>query len=208
MTGKPVSKQTQKNWWIDASLALTAVIAALSGIYFLYLPSGGYMGGRNSLYNVTVLFSRHTWDQIHLWGGLAMILAATVHLAIHWTYVVNMTRRTWKELTGQCACMNPRGRWNLAMNAFVAISFAVTSLSGVYLLFVPGGRDAIDPMIMFSRTTWDLVHTWAGVILVVVAVIHFAIHWKWVTKVTRKVFQSLFSRRVAAQPVPVENLSS
>ena len=97
MTGKPVSKQTQKNWWIDASLALTAVIAALSGIYFLYLPSGGYMGGRNSLYNVTVLFSRHTWDQIHLWGGLAMILAATVHLAIHWTYVVNMTRRTWKE---------------------------------------------------------------------------------------------------------------
>jgi len=80
MTGKPVSKQTQKNWWIDASLALTAVIAALSGIYFLYLPSGGYMGGRNPLYNVTVLFSRHTWDQIHLWGGLAMILAATVHL--------------------------------------------------------------------------------------------------------------------------------
>ncbi len=94
------------------------------------------------------------------------------------------------------------------MNALWQSVFLRLLLSGVYLLFVPGGRDAIDPMIMFSRTTWDLVHTWAGVILIVVAVIHFAIHWKWVTKVTRKVFQSLFSRRVAAQPVPVENLSS
>jgi hypothetical protein len=51
MSKQLVSKQTQKNWWIDAALFSSAVVAALSGIYFLYLPSGGFQGGRNPLYN-------------------------------------------------------------------------------------------------------------------------------------------------------------
>jgi len=36
-------------------------------------------------------------------------VAAIIHLAIHWSWVVSMTRRTRKELTGQCGCMNSSG---------------------------------------------------------------------------------------------------
>ncbi|NTU63828.1 MAG: hypothetical protein HGB05_10610, partial [Chloroflexi bacterium] len=55
-----VSHKTRTNWLIDAAVFGSALIAALSGIYFLFLPSGGYQGGRNALYGVTILFQRPT----------------------------------------------------------------------------------------------------------------------------------------------------
>jgi len=203
MSTQTVSKQTQKNWWIDATLFSSAVIATLSGIYFLFLPSGGFQGGRNPLYNVQILFARQTWDDLHTWGGIAMIAAVAIHLTIHWSWVAGMVRRSWNELTGKCGCMNPRGRWNLILNTVVAISFSLTAISGVYFLFVPGGRWAVDPMIFFARTTWDMIHTWAAVVLISSAVIHFAIHWKWVTKVTRNMLGRGSSSGALQQSKPV-----
>ena len=179
-----MSKQTKKNWWIDITLFSSAIISALSGIYFLFSPSGGYRGGRNTLYNVQVLFPRQTWDGLHKWGGVAMIIVAVIHLVTHWRWVVNMSRRTVKELTGKCGCMNVRGRWNLILNIVVGLSFLSTAISGIYLLFIPGGPGAIDPMILFTRSTWDLIHTWSGISLIASAITHFALHWNWVTKVT------------------------
>jgi hypothetical protein len=200
MSTQTVSKQTQKNWGIDAALFSSAVIASLSGIYFLFLPSGGYQGGRNPLYNIQFLFNRHTWDDLHTWSGVAMITVAVIHLAIHWPWVVSMARRTWNELTGKCGCMNARGHWNLILNTVVAISFLLTALSGVYFLFVPGGRWVADPLILFTRTTWDLIHTWAAVVFIIAVGIHFTIHWKWVTKVTSKMIGMVFPSRSVPQP--------
>lgn len=196
-----VSKQTQKNWWIDAILMISAVLASLSGIYFLFLPVGGFQGGRNPLYNIRILFERHTWEDLHLWTGIAMIVIALIHIVIHWNWIVSSFRRIIKELTGKCGCMNARGRWNLILNTVVAISFILTALSGVYFLFFPGGRNIADPLILFTRTTWDLIHTWAGVIMISSAIIHFTIHWKWVVKVTRNMFNKQGSAQVAPQPV-------
>ena len=111
-----------------------------------------------------------------------------MHLIVHWSWATNMAGRTWNELTGRCGCMNARGRWNLILNAVVALSFLLAAVTGVDLLFVPGGRWAADPLILFARSTWDLIHTWSGVALIAAALAHFTIHWKWVTKMTRKIF--------------------
>jgi len=185
---KPLSKQTRHNWQIDAGLFLTAVLASLSGIYFLFLPNG-YQGGRNPLYGITILFNRETWDLIHTWTGVGMIAVAILHIAIHWKWITGMAKRMWREITCQCTPMNGYARFNVAINALVALGFLLAAISGVYLLFFPGGRyGVVDPMILFNRTVWDLVHTWSGVVMIAAAVIHFAIHWKWVTKVTRRYF--------------------
>ena len=200
-----VSKQTQKHWWVNAALFTSAVLAALSGIYFLFLPTGGFQGGRNPLYNIQILFTRQTWDDLHTWGGVAMIIASVVHLAFHWSWVVSMARRTWNELTGKCGCMNSRGRWNLILNTVVAVSVIFTALSGIYFLFVPSGGRAADPMILFNRITWDLIHTWSAILLIATAVIHFVIHWKWVTKVTGKMIKMVFPSRLVSQPESIIN---
>ena len=192
MARQVVSKQTRTNWWIDSLLFSSALIATLSGIYFLFLPSVGFQGGRNQLYHVQILFNRQTWDDLHTWSGIVAITTAITHLMIHWQWVVSMARRTWKELTGKSGCMNPRGRWNLILNTIVFISFVLTAASGIYFLFVGSGRWTDDPMILFTRTAWDFVHTWASVILAAGVVIHFVIHWKWVTNVTRNMIGMAF----------------
>jgi hypothetical protein len=198
-----MSKITLRNWWIDAVLFSSALIAALSGLYFLYFPSGGYQGGRNPYYNIQVLFSRHTWDDLHMWGGVVMIVVAITHLILHWSWVVNMTRRMIKDLSGKNGKMNQRGRLNLLLNVVVGISFLLTAVSGVYFLFVPGGRGAVDPMFLFSRITWDLIHTWAGITLITAGVVHFAIHWRWVVNVATSLSKSSISRELPTQSQPV-----
>ncbi|HBY08654.1 MAG TPA: hypothetical protein DEH22_13045 [Chloroflexi bacterium] len=186
-----IAPQTRNNWLIDAVLFLGAIIASLTGIYFLFLPVGGYQGGRNPLYGVTIFFERHTWEDLHLWFGLLMIVAALVHIVIHWNWIVSMARRVWGELTQGQNRFNRRSRYNLLINAAIGLSFIITALSGLYLFFVPGGsHGVVDPVILFTRTTWDLIHTWAGILMIAAAVIHFSIHWRWVVKVSGKMVKA------------------
>jgi hypothetical protein len=193
-----LSMQNRRNWLIDAAVFLGGLIAALSGVYFLFLPSGGYQGGRNPMYGVTILFSRQTWDELHTWSGVLMIAAIAVHLAIHWNWVTMMGRRVVNSLRPGGTGLSRGSRRNLALNVLVAASFLVTAVSGVYLLFAPsggGGHGAsASATFLFSRTTWDLVHTWAGVALIAAAAAHLAIHWRWVVNVTRRMVLSLWPR--------------
>jgi hypothetical protein len=200
-----VSVNQRRKWLLDAIIFLSGLVAALSGIYFLFVPSGGYQGGRNPMYGVTILFSRHTWEDLHTWGGVLMITAAVLHLAIHWRWVKVMSKRTMKALLSRETKLSKGARFNVAINVLVAVSFLLTTVSGVYFLFVPsggfqGGSNAgWDPMFLFSRTTlrraqdtaWDLIHTWAGVALIGAAVVHFWIHWQWVKTMTKRFFLSL-----------------
>jgi preprotein translocase subunit SecY len=195
-----ISSQTRRNWFIDASLFSGALIAAISGVYFLFLPVGGYQGGRNPFYGITIVFQRGTWDLIHTWSGVFMITAAMIHLTLHWNWVTSMSRRIVRQLTGQSKGLNRRSHFNVAINAVIAVSFFLTAISGIYFLYSPGGSQAkvlSYSQILFSRTTWDLIHTWAGIIMIIAAVIHFAIHWQWAVKVTRKIYLGLLNHRIS-----------
>jgi cytochrome b subunit of formate dehydrogenase len=196
---KPIkmSMQTRMNWLIDAVVLVGGILAGLSGVYFLYLPSGGYQGGRNPTYGVTILWDRHTWSDVHTWGGVLMMAAIVIHFAIHWQWVKRMSRRTASALFASGGKLSQGAMVNVGLNALVAVSFLICALSGLYFLFAPsggfqGGRNlGWDPGFLFSRTTWDLIHTWSGVVLSAGAVIHFAIHWRWVKNVTVRFFLSL-----------------
>jgi hypothetical protein len=196
-----ISAQTRRKWLIDVFLFLGGILAALSGIYFLFLPSGGFQGGRNPMYGVTVLFSRHTWEDLHTWGGLLMMVAAAVHFAIHWRWVEAMFRRAKNALFSDGSRMSRFAKFNVALNALVGVSFLVCALSAVYFLLAPSGgsqggtNPGWDPNVLFSRTTWDLIHTWSGVVMIIAAAVHFAIHWQWITKVTRQFFLSLLPQK-------------
>lgn len=203
-----LSTQNQRNWLVDAVLFLAAVLTVLSGIYFLFLPSGGYKGGRNLMYGVTIVFSRQTWDALHTWGGVLMISVVVVHFALHWQWVKMMSKRIMNALLGRGRGLTKGARFNVAIDALIAVSFLLTAVSGIYFLFAPsggfqGGRNIDwDPMFLFSRTTWDLIHAWAGVALIGAAVVHFGIHWRWVKNVTRRMLASLWARpKLAMVPV-------
>jgi uncharacterized membrane protein len=191
-----LSARTRTNWLINASVFIGGVIAGLSGIYFLFLPSGGYQGGRNVLYGIQILFSRATWDDLHTWGGVIMIGAAALHIAIHWDWIVMMVKRILSTLWSKGSQMSKGAKLNVLVDAVIAISFFLTAISGIYFLFAPtggyrgGDNVGWDPGFLFSRTTWDLIHTWAGVVMIGAAALHFVIHWRWIRNVTVRFFRT------------------
>jgi len=180
---------SKRRWVLDAILGLSAVIVFASSIYFLYLPNG-YQGGRNPYYDVVILFAREAWDLLHTWGGIAMIFVAAMHVAVHRKWFIRMARRTWQEVLGKTGKLNTKGRINLWANFLLAVSFVICSISGIYFMFVPSGSQALDPMILFSRTIWDMIHTWTGVLMILSALAHFIIHWKWVVNHTLQILQA------------------
>lgn len=189
----PLSKHNYRKWLINTFLLFSGLIAFISGIYFLFLPTGGYQGGRNPAYGIQILFDRQGWNDIHTWSGVAMILIATLHFSLHWDWVLGMAKRTIKNLGGQHGCLNLRGRINLIVDVIIAISFMLTSLSGIYFLLVPGSARSISTgtALVFSARTWDIIHTWAGVFMIIAAGLHLIIHWLWIVKVTRKVIGTI-----------------
>jgi hypothetical protein len=187
-----IAPQTRNNWLIDLSLFLGALMASITGVYFLFLPVGGYQGGRNPMYGIVILFERHSWEDLHIWFGILMIAAAIVHIIVHWKWIIRMLRQIFYEVVLHEMRLNNRSRMNVLINAALGSGFILAAISGIYLLFVPGGRNAFpDPNFILSRPVWDLVHTWSGIWMIVAAVVHFSIHWKWVTKVTRKLWSSV-----------------
>ncbi len=192
-----ISRQTCTNWLVDAAVLLSGLLTALTGIYFLFAPSGGYQGGRNPLYGVTILFRRQTWEDLHTWGGVLMLLAIVIHFFIHWPWVKMISRRIVNAWRARGSRLSRGAKVNVLVDLSVALSFLITALSGIYLLFAPtggyqGGRNpGWDPGFLLPRTTWELIHTWAGVALILAAVVHFWIHWRWVKKVTRRLLLRL-----------------
>lgn len=193
---RKISTQTRNNWLIDTAVFIGALLSMLSGLYFLYLPSGGYEGGRNPWYGVVIIWARDTWEDLHLWGGLLMIAAVVIHLVLHWSWVVSTTRRVWQTVRRQRPGVS-RAAWsNVIIDGLIALSFLVTAVSGLYFyLFTEGGsmggnNPTWDPGLLFTRPVWDLLHTWGGVVLIAAAVLHIFIHWRWIVNVTRKVWLS------------------
>lgn len=196
MNKRGLALQTKINWLIDATLFISALIATITGIYFLFLPSGGYRGGRNLYYGITILFDRHTWDDLHTWFGLAMIAIVTIHLTIHWRWIVTMTKHALRTFIVS-SCRLSRGAWiNIAIDAAIAMGFLLTAISGLYFFFEPAKR-----VFIFDATTWDLIHTWAGVAMVGAALLHLAIHWRWIVNVTIRMKDEVVSMKIR-EPQP------
>jgi hypothetical protein len=189
-----LSASTLLRWATACLLSVFGAIATATGIYFLFSPSGGHQGGRNPLYDAGFLFSRGTWIDIHTWSGVAMVVLTLVHLVIHWRWLAEMTRRTGAVLVGRRKPFNRKVWVRLASVLAIALPFTAVIASSFYFLFSPGGSGArggsASVSFLLSRSTWDLVHTWASVIFIVALAVHLALRWKWLARVTPSVFRT------------------
>ena len=196
------SIQTRNNILLDLQLLISGLLSGLSGIYFLFLPVGGYQGGRNPYYGITILFDRHTWGDIHTWASVVLISLAVLHIPIHWDWIVKMTRNGVGSLMG-VKKLNKHSQFNLAVNILIGLSGLICGLSGLYFLFFPGVSQTTlvgNPGLIFTTLTWDLIHTWSGIAMIIAASLHFGIHWKWVIKVVGKYWKVFRERMTMRYP--------
>ena len=69
------------NYWLSVSLALLSLTLALSALLLWVIFPRGYFP------------SRVVWVEIHKWAGLAITIGVLVHIALHWKWLLQMTRR-------------------------------------------------------------------------------------------------------------------
>jgi hypothetical protein len=182
------NRRTIVHWILVFLLSVSGLLTTVTGIYFLFLPSGGYQGGRNPHYGQTFLFDRHIWTDIHTWAGITMIAVAVVHIVLHWPWVAEMGRRTLAVVRRERKPFNRKIWARVGVVAAIGLVFVGVAVSGIYFFVLPGGQGANKIVqFLFSRSTWDLVHTWTGILMIIAGIVHLAMRWKWVARVTPSV---------------------
>lgn len=92
---KKLAGPARLNFSLDGLLSGVMFFSGLSGLIpWLLLPSGGYQGGRNPLYQATLGgLTRQSWNELHLWIGLALIAGVAAHFILHWAWLRCAMRR-------------------------------------------------------------------------------------------------------------------
>ena len=81
-----MNTKAKRHYWIDVLMGLLALVLSLSSILlWVVLPQGFFA-------------ARLLWIQIHKWVGLALGILVLVHLALHWRWLLRMTRSQWRRL--------------------------------------------------------------------------------------------------------------
>jgi hypothetical protein len=201
--GRP-NRRTIVHWAAVFILAVSGLLTVLTAIYFLVLPSGGYQGGRNEHYGQTLWFGRDVWVDIHTWAGIILVAISLIHIALHWSWVAEMTKRSWAIVRGRRKPFNRRIWARVGVVATVGLVFLWVAASGVYFFVVPGGHGAGQTAVfVFSRSTWDLIHTWTGIVMIIAGVVHLGMRWKWVVRVTPSVVRTALRRGPAVRQEPI-----
>ncbi|MGQ9568612.1 MAG: DUF4405 domain-containing protein [Anaerolineae bacterium] len=89
-----MSKRGKLLYWVDMAIFLAFLVSGASGLVLWLAGPAGFQGGRNPhYYNLALGLSRGTWNDLHGWASLAMAAGVLVHLALHWSWIVRVTRR-------------------------------------------------------------------------------------------------------------------
>lgn len=83
------------NYLVDAIAFLSFLVTAVTGILiFIFLPPGE---GRGGVHSTLFGYGRHDWGAIHDWVGIVMVVAAFIHIILHWEWIVCMTKDFFKK---------------------------------------------------------------------------------------------------------------
>ena len=81
-------RPTTRNYWLDILMGLLGLLLVISSfLLWVVFPRGYYP-------------ARQLWVDIHKWSGLALTIAALIHVALHWKWLWRMTRRYLRRVSG------------------------------------------------------------------------------------------------------------
>lgn len=82
---------------------------------------------------------------------------------------------------------------NYIIDLLALVSFIIAAISGLVIrFFMPSGvrQGRLQEFLGIQKGVWLEIHDWAGIILIVLIVIHFILHWDWVVCMTKSMLKS------------------
>lgn len=89
-------KKAKLFFGLAVTMLILGLVEAISGfVLWLAFPTGGG-GGRHSWGGIGEstfwALSRNTWIDIHDWVAVALLVVVTVHIILHWKWIVRMLK--------------------------------------------------------------------------------------------------------------------
>lgn len=121
---------------------------------------------------------------IHEWLSIALGAAIVTHLLLHWSWLVQVTRRFFGKVSWSA-------RLNYLVNSLIFIAFTTVLVTGLLI------SEVALPLLGVSLahdSLWRSIHHLSSDATVLLAGLHIALHWRWIVSATRR----LFTRRPRA----------
>jgi hypothetical protein len=80
--------------------------------------------------------------------------------------------------------MSIKPKWNLALDALIAVAFLGTAASGLVFFFDLAGHGSAAESWLLNRDAWRSLHDWFGLAMIAGVGMHLLVHWKWIVGVT------------------------
>lgn len=121
-----------------------------------------------------VILTAFTNTRLHIWLGVGMVAAVSIHLALHWRWLGAMSRRFTKK-------MPRRVRLKLILNLVLLAVFLLLICSGIIVALI------YAPVVTAFHNV--CFYLFAGLIA-----LHLVLNWKWIASQLLHII-STFSRQ-------------
>lgn len=85
-----------------------------------------------------------------------------------------------------------RAKTNYLVDLFLTVFFFVVAGTGLFMyLFIPPGipRGRYVIYMGLTKATWLWIHNKAGILIIILVVIHLVLHWQWIVRTTKSFFR-------------------
>lgn len=84
-----------------------------------------------------------------------------------------------------------KNKINYIVDLLMLLSFLVTSITGGILFFLPSGvkQGRFQEFMGIEKQVFSSVHDRIGLLLIILVVVHFLLHWKWLVVMTKNLWQ-------------------
>ncbi len=113
---------------------------------------------------------------LHEWISLAVLATVIVHLLLHWRWVVSVTAQFFRNLFHS-------SRLQYIVDGLTFIVFTGAMFSGLMI-----SRNVLPALgiRVLANFEWRGLHSLFANLSVILIGLHFALHWRWVVKMTRR----------------------
>lgn len=85
-----------------------------------------------------------------------------------------------------------KSKINYFVDILALISFLITGITGLIIFFfLPGGirQGGYQEFLGITKVTFVQFHNYSGILMVVLVLIHFILHWDWIVCMTKNLFK-------------------
>jgi len=130
--------------------------------------------------------------RLHELLGLVFGTALIVHIALHWQWIVSITKGFFRKL------LHP-SRLNYGLNLMLFIDVLVTVVTGILISRTLGLNLGIENQML------ERVHVLSAELSLLFVGLHVAIHWKWIATHAKKYLFGFVARRPPVSAAPVSS---